>query len=98
MNVSGADSHANLNAPDAGRPLQTAWPLCGPSSRRHSAERLADSDRRPTVFRLKGQIEASQRDDFMPFYQFAKLARYACTSILRCERIVVTVQIPAYHE
>ena len=31
---------------------------------------------RPTVFRFKGQIEASQRDDFLPFYQFAELERY----------------------
>ena len=30
----------------------------------------------PTVFRFKGQVEASQRDDFMPFYQFAELERY----------------------
>jgi len=30
----------------------------------------------PTVFRFKGQIEASQRDDFMPFYRFAELERY----------------------
>jgi hypothetical protein len=25
------------------------------------------------VFRFQGQIEASQRDDFMPFYRFAEL-------------------------
>jgi uncharacterized protein len=31
---------------------------------------------RPTVFRFKGQIEASQRDDFLPFYQFEELERY----------------------
>ena len=30
----------------------------------------------PTVFRFQGQIEASQRDDFMPFYRFAELERY----------------------
>lgn len=30
----------------------------------------------PTVFRFKGQVEASQRDDFLPFYQFAELERY----------------------
>jgi DUF1680 family protein len=30
----------------------------------------------PTVFRFKGQVEASQRDDFMPFYRFAELERY----------------------
>lgn len=31
---------------------------------------------RPTVFRFKGQVEASQRDDFLPYYQFAELERY----------------------
>jgi uncharacterized protein len=30
----------------------------------------------PTVFRFKGQIEASQRDDFQPLYQFEELERY----------------------
>jgi hypothetical protein len=30
----------------------------------------------PTVFRFKGQVEASQRDDFQPFYQFGELERY----------------------
>jgi hypothetical protein len=30
----------------------------------------------PTVFRFKGQVEASQRDDFLPYYQFAELERY----------------------
>jgi len=28
------------------------------------------------VFRFKGHIEASQRDDFLPFYQFAEQERY----------------------
>jgi len=32
---------------------------------------------KPTVFRFKGQIEASQRDDFLPFYEFAELERYS---------------------
>jgi hypothetical protein len=31
---------------------------------------------RPAVFRFKGQVEASQRDDFQPFHQFAELERY----------------------
>lgn len=30
----------------------------------------------PIVFRFKGQVEASQRDDFQPFYRFAELERY----------------------
>ena len=31
---------------------------------------------KPTVFGFKGQVEASQRDDFQPFYQFEELERY----------------------
>jgi hypothetical protein len=30
----------------------------------------------PTVFRFKGQVEASQRDDWVPFYRFGELERY----------------------
>jgi len=30
----------------------------------------------PTVFSFKGQVVASQRDDFMPLYRFAELERY----------------------
>jgi hypothetical protein len=29
-----------------------------------------------STFRFKGQVEASQRDDFQPLYQFAELERY----------------------
>ena len=31
---------------------------------------------RPGVFRFRGQVEASQRDDFKPFYDFAEMERY----------------------
>jgi hypothetical protein len=30
----------------------------------------------PVVFAFKGQVPASQRDDFMPYYRFEELARY----------------------
>lgn len=31
---------------------------------------------RPGVFQFRGQVEASQRDDFKPFYAFAEMERY----------------------
>jgi DUF1680 family protein len=31
---------------------------------------------RPGLFRFRGQVEASQRDDFKPFYDFAEMERY----------------------
>jgi DUF1680 family protein len=31
---------------------------------------------RPGLFRFRGQVEASQRDDFKPFYAFAEMERY----------------------